>query len=134
MGQTMNKYSMLNGQLPGTRTITSGYRNYALGSIKSDHVMGRALDVVGSNLVGLQGLTRAAGGFAEFHGSGQGRHLHMVPNAAQGDTSSPVGGGASSTYNYTINVEGGPNAHPQEVARLVMEEIERTSRNRRERS
>jgi len=135
MSQTMNKYSALDGQLPGTRTITSGYRNYALGSIKSDHVMGRALDVVGSNLVGLQGLTQAAGGFAEFHGSGKGRHLHMVPNAAQGDTSSPAGGGgASSTYNYTINVEGGPNAHPQEVARLVMAEIERTSRNRRERA
>jgi len=83
----------------------------------------------------LQGLTQAAGGFAEFHGSGKGRHLHMVPNAAQGDTSSPAGGGgASSTYNYTINVEGGPNAHPQEVARLVMAEIERTSRNRRERA
>ena len=124
---------MLNGQLPGTRTITSGYRNYALGSIRSDHVMGRALDVVGSNLVGLQSLTQAAGGFAEYHGSGQGRHLHMVPNAP-GDTSSPAGGGATSTYNYTINVEGGPNAHPQEVARLVMQEIERTSRNRRERA
>jgi hypothetical protein len=132
LGSTMNKYNMLNGQLPGTRMITSGYRNYALGSINSDHVMGRALDVVGSNLNGLQSLTQANGGFAEFHGSGSGRHLHMVPNA-QGDTAGPVGGGGS-TYNYNINVEGGPNAHPQEVARLVMDEIERTSRNRRERA
>lgn len=134
MGKTMTKYSMLNGQMPGQRTITSGYRNYALGSVRSDHVMGRALDVVGSNLAGLANLTNAQGGFAEMHGSGKGRHLHMVPNAAEGDVTGTPGGSGSTTYNYNINVEGGPNADSAEVAELVMAAIQQTSRDSRERA
>ena len=134
MGKTMTKYNMINGQLPGQRMITSGYRNYALGSVRSDHVMGRALDVVGSNLGGLANLTNSMGGFAEMHGSGKGRHLHMVPNAAEGDVMGTPGGGGSTTYNYNINVEGGPNADSGEVAELVMAAIQETARDVRERA
>jgi hypothetical protein len=55
---------------------------------------------------------------------------------ATGDTSTSRGGlgGGSNTNNYTINVSGGPNANAQEVASLVMGEIQNLNRSNRERS
>ena len=131
---TLAAHGRISGGLPGKRTITSGYRNYALGSINSDHVTGKALDIVGSNLGAYQTGIKNAGGFAEFHGMGDSRHLHTVP--AAGDTSTSRGGlgGGSNTNNYTINVAGGPNANAQEVASLVMNEIQNLNRSNRERS
>ena len=131
---TLAAHGRISGGLSGKRTITSGYRNYALGSINSDHVTGKALDIVGDNLGAYQQGIKRGGGFAEFHGSGGGRHLHTVP--ATGDTSTSRGGlgGGSNTNNYTINVSGGPNANAQEVASLVMGEIQNLNRSNRERS
>lgn len=49
-----------------------------------DHQNGRALDLVGNGLSAYAKATRAAGGYAAFHGSGSTRHLHAV----HGDTTS----------------------------------------------
>jgi hypothetical protein len=133
MAGTLAAHGRISGGLPGKRTITSGYRNYALGSSNSDHVTGRALDLVGDNLGAYQRGIKSGGGYAEFHGMGDSRHLHAVP--AIGDTSTSQGGmGTSNTSNYTINVTGGPNANAQEVASLVMNEIQNLQRTNRERS
>jgi hypothetical protein len=131
LAQTMAKHNQINSMVGGSRTITSGYRNFALGSMNSDHVNGRALDLVGSNLGSYANAMNASGGFAEFHGSGQGRHLHTVPGPI-GDTNGPAGSGGT-TNNYTINVAGGPNADAREVAQIVMSEIQRVQQNHKER-
>lgn len=133
MAGTLAAHDRISGGLAGKRTITSGYRNYALGSSNSDHVTGRALDLVGDNLGAYQRGIKSGGGYAEFHGMGDSRHLHAVP--AIGDTSTSQGGmGTSNTNNYTINVTGGANANAQEVASLVMNEIQNLERTNRERS
>jgi hypothetical protein len=133
MAGTLAAHNRISGGLAGKRTITSGYRNYALGSSNSDHVTGRALDLVGDNLGAYQRGIKSGGGYAEFHGMGDSRHLHAVP--AIGDTSTSQGGmGTSNTNNYTINVTGGANANAQEVASLVMNEIQNLERTNRERS
>ena len=126
----MAAHARISGGLAGNRRITSGQRNFNLGSSRSDHLTGNALDLVGANLGGYASRVNAGGGFAEMHGVGDTRHLHAVP---MGD-SSPKGGGGSGggNYNYTINVTGGPNAN--EVANLVMAQIQNTERSHRERS
>lgn len=130
--QTMSKHNAINSMVGGQRQVTSGYRNFALGSINSDHKNGRALDLVGSNLGSYAKAMVNSGGFAEFHGSGQGRHLHTVPGP-MGDTSRPASSGGESVQNYTLNVYGGPNADATEVARLVMNELQKTQRSNKER-
>lgn len=134
MAGTLAAHDRISGGLSGKRTITSGYRNYALGSSNSDHVTGRALDLVGDNLGAYQQGIKSGGGYAEFHGMGDSRHLHAVP--AMGDTSMSQGGmgSTSSTNNYNISVTGGPNANSREVATLVMNELQNIERSNRERS
>lgn len=130
--RTMTAHGQLDSMLTGKRTITSGWRNFNLGSPSSDHVMGRAYDLTGQNLGQYKSLIDASGGFAEFHGSGGSRHLHVVPNTsgAVGDASSPVGSmmtsaaGSTSYNNYTINVNGADHS-PQEIADMVMVELDR---------
>jgi len=130
--RTMTAHSQFDSMLTGKRTITSGWRNFNLGSPSSDHVMGRAYDLTGQNLGQYKSLIDASGGFAEFHGSGGSRHLHVVPNTsgAVGDASSPVGSmmtgaaGSTSYNNYTINVNGADHS-PQEIADMVMVELDR---------
>jgi hypothetical protein len=80
-----------------------------------------------------------SGGFAEFHGSASSRHLHVVPPL--GDTSVTrvtSGKGTSSSGGVavapvTVNVYGAQNQSPQEIAKQVIQEIERAQRNWRER-
>ena len=129
--QTMAKHKQIDSTIGGNRVITSSYRNFALGSMNSDHLSGRAIDLVGSNLGSYANAMNASGGFAEFHGQGKARHLHAVPGPMGDSTSSAKG---NNTYNYSINVAGGPNADAQEVASLVMSEIRRIEQSRRERS
>jgi hypothetical protein len=140
--QTMGRHAAMNSQLSGTRQITSAYRNYALGSPSSDHVMGRAYDLVGQNLGAYSKLVHANGGFAEFHGNNANRHLHVVPGpGAMGDTSvpsfgrMPTGtsspGGSSVTNNITVN--GAPGQSPEAIAAVVIQKIEARERNMRER-
>jgi hypothetical protein len=129
MAQTLSRHNQIDSMVGGKRSITSGYRNFALGSMNSDHVNGRALDLVGQNLVGYKDAVNSSGGFAEFHGGGKSRHLHAVPGPI-GDTSSPVSGGGGGTV---INVYPGQNADANEVANLVMMKMQSAERSRRER-
>lgn len=144
LSQTMARHSAVDGMLSGTRSITSSYRTYALGSPSSDHATGRAIDLVGANLGQYKQLTERAGGFAEFHGRGASRHLHVVPGpGAIGDTmvpasmkapsvmASPSMSGGSNNY-YTFNINGS-NASPDEIANRVMAKIKDQQRAERER-
>ena len=135
---------MMDSALVGKRTITSAYRTDGLGSPSSDHVMGRAYDLVGQNLGGYSKMVHANGGFAEFHGINSNRHLHVVPGPGDGTgdtrvarrTSSRTQGGASSNINnnYTINVEAGPNATAEQIANITMRKIKLMQDNQRQRS
>ena len=142
LGQTMARHNSINSAIPGRRTITSGYRTVGLGSLNSDHVTGRALDIVGQNLGSYAVATRNAGGFAEFHGSGDTRHLHAVPGpGAIGDTLTPASNQmgiptsatvSSGTNSFTFHINGGQN-NPEEIANMVMAKIKNTEQRVRER-
>jgi hypothetical protein len=142
LATTLNRHSMMDSALVGKRTITSAYRTVGLGSPSSDHVMGRAYDLVGQNLGGYSKMVHANGGFAEFHGTNANRHLHVVPGPGIGDTmvpkrmSGPIQGGASAntSNNYTINVEAGPNATAEQIANITMRKIKLMQDNQRQRS
>lgn len=135
LGHTLAVHRAIDGRLGGRRTVTSTVRNVALGSGNSDHVTGRALDVTGSNLNGYARHVRAAGGFAEFHGSGSGRHLH----AAIGDTPRPRASSSSSdAAGDVIIIQPGAiivdrPASTVELDRAVASGIRRYVRERRER-
>jgi hypothetical protein len=143
LSQTMDRHNAVNSSVAGKRTITSSYRTTGLGSLNSDHVTGRAIDIVGQNLGSYAVATRNAGGFAEFHGSGDRRHLHAVPGpGAIGDTLTPssnqmstpttatVASGGSS---FTFHINGGQN-NPEEIANMVMAKIRTTEQRIRERT
>jgi len=142
LSQTMARHAGINSQLTGKRNITSAYRTTGLGSINSDHIMGRAIDLTGQNLGQYARLTHENGGFAEFHGVGAARHLHAVPGpGAMGDTSVPSFGkipqstpaqsGSGSTNNITVN--GAPGQSPEAIAAAVIRQIDARDRNIRER-
>lgn len=138
LSQTMARHAAMDGQLTGTRTVTSSLRNYALGSPSSDHANGSAYDLVGQNLGQYARLVHANGGFAEFHGSAATRHLHVVPGPGIGDTSSvrPMSkvstnsGGVTNYYSFEIN---GANASPEAIANMVIAKIDSRDRSNRER-
>lgn len=141
LSQTMNRHSSLNSQVPGNRSITSAWRNTNLGSINSDHVTGRAYDLVGQNLGKYATIAREGGGFAEFHGNFNKRHLHVVPGAGPtGDTSMPAGkmvsgSGSGSTVNNYYNVEiNGANMSPEAIANVVMQKLDSRNKAIRERA
>jgi hypothetical protein len=144
LSQTMGRHASMDGALTGKRTVTSGYRNFGLGSMNSDHVTGRAYDLVGQNLGQYQSLVKSTGGFAEFHGVNGARHLHVVPGSgAMGDRSVPVmsGGGAPSVQmsggsggnNYNFYVSGNQNASAKEIADMVMQKVQEVERSNQER-
>jgi len=142
ISQTMARHDAINGSIAGSRSITSGYRTYGLGSLNSDHITGRAIDLVGQNLGSYAVATRNAGGFAEFHGSGGDRHLHAVPGpGAIGDTLTPSSNQmstttsatvASGTSSYTFHINGGQN-NPEQIANMVMAKIKNSEQRTRER-
>lgn len=144
LSQTMGRHAQMNGMLTGTRTVTSSFRTNGLGSINSDHVTGRAYDLVGQNLGQYQSLVRNTGGFAEFHGVNGARHLHVVPGSgAMGDRTVPVMAGAGATpvrmssgsggNNYNFYVSGNQNASAKEIADMVMQKVQEVERSNRER-
>ena len=142
LGQTMARHNAINSSIAGNRSITSGYRTYGLGSLNSDHVTGRAIDLVGQNLGSYAVATRNAGGFAEFHGSGGARHLHAVPGpGAIGDTLTPASNQmsavtsatvSSGSNSFTFHINGGQN-NPEEIANIVMAKIKNAEQRVRER-
>ena len=140
LGRTMARHSYFDGTLPGKRTITSAWRNFGLGSLKSDHLTGNAYDLTGQNLVGYANAVNGSGGFAEFHGSGDGRHLHVVPGQTPiGDSVSSMspmvsGGSGGGSYAYTINVYPSAGQDSAAIAQEVMNRIEAKEKSVRERS
>ena len=140
LAQTMSRHAMFDGSLTGSRTVTSSYRDFALGSINSDHVTGKAYDLTGQNLGQYARLVHANGGFAEFHGTMADRHLHVVPG--MGDTAMPSmttpmttgGGGGGKTVTNYYNVEiNGANQSPEQIANMVMAKIDERERSMSER-
>lgn len=124
--RTLQSHGALDRMTSGKRTMTSGIRTNNLGSINSDHLTGRAYDLTGQNLGAYASNVKATGGFAEFHGTGGSRHLHVVPGA-MGDTASPVGigmgGPAGTVNNYNIVVNPPPGSSPEAIANEVMNRI-----------
>ena len=141
LSKTLDAHDRLNTGA-GNRLITSSYRNYSLGSSNSDHVNGRAYDLVGDNLISYRDAVQRDGGFAQFHGDTKNRHLHVVPRI--GDSMSPayamvagVGSATSSqssgapVYNITVN---GAGSNPEEIANMVMHKIKVNEKISKERS
>jgi hypothetical protein len=133
---TLGKH-MAFDQMAGKRTITSGVRNYNLGSPSSDHTTGAAYDLTGDNLGAYANSVNGAGGFAEFHGAAGTRHLHVVPPMGDSMTPALVGAmaasGGSTSNSYSIVVNGGSDS-ADVIARKVMDEIERNNRSNQERA
>lgn len=133
-------HGRLSRGIPGRRSITSMMRNYNLGSLSSDHASGRAYDLVGDNLGMYQKAVLGEGGYADFHGRGGNRHLHVVPNGV-GDTATPymgagsmdlgmAGGGAS---NINVQVYAAPGMNEEALANAVIRKINAAQRNMAER-
>lgn len=143
LSQTMARHQAMDGQLTGKRNVTSSWRNWNLGSSNSDHVTGRAYDLVGQNLGQYAKLVHSNGGFAEFHGNLASRHLHVVPGPVPGVGDTPVpaintktvssaNSTASGPGQYTININGA-NASPEAIANMVMAKLDDRERKYRER-
>lgn len=136
---TLGQHGQFDAGLAGSRQITSGIRDFALGSPSSDHAAGRAYDLVGDQLGMYANRVRDAGGFAEFHGRGGSRHLHVVPDIGpMGDTATPTIArpslsGGSMSQNVTFNITAGDSATPEQIAQAVMVKLARAERTARER-
>jgi hypothetical protein len=131
--KTMSSHGKFDGMFGGKRTVTSGVRGDNLGSLGSDHVSGAAFDMTGDNLVGYANAVNGSGGFAEMHGEGEERHLHVVPPV--GDTASSHDGGTSGgasgdTFHIAIN---GSHHDPHMIVGMVMSRIQSEQRSARER-
>jgi hypothetical protein len=143
LSQTMARHQAMDGQMTGKRTVTSSWRDHNLGSSNSDHVTGRAYDLVGQNLGKYATMVHSNGGFAEFHGNMAERHLHVVPGPTPGvgDTTVPAmntkaisAGGSTSTGpgNYSITINGA-NQSPEAIANMVVAKLNDRERSYRER-
>lgn len=87
-GSTVAQHSAIDSAIGGRRQVTNAFvgGGGVPGAPSSgDHEAGRALDLIGSNLNTYAQAVRGLGGYAAFHGSGKGRHLHAA--FAAGDTS-----------------------------------------------
>jgi len=138
--RTLSSHSKFDSALTGSRNVTSAFRTFGLGSPSSDHAAGRAYDLTGQNLGQYAKMVSDSGGFAEFHGAGGSRHLHVVPplgdttvTKASSGRGGSTGGGSVATAPVTVNVYGAENQSPQEIAKRVIYEIEKAQRNFRER-
>lgn len=142
LGRTLRRHDYMDGMLTGKRNMTSSFRTDNLGSINSDHVTGRAYDLTGQNLGAYSQMVNRSGGFAEFHGRGGSRHLHVVPGETPvGDNTAPYmgnvalsSGSSSSTSNYNITVQGSPGMDVNQLADAVMARLQRAERSNRERA
>lgn len=141
LSKTLSSHSALSSSIPGKRVITSSYRNFALGSLNSDHLTGHALDLVGDNLISYRDAVNRGGGFAEFHGGlGDNRHLHVVPNTRGiGDTATQVAPMTSSNsssdsviVNNTFNISGA-DAGKEDLVNTIISRINSSIRDARER-
>lgn len=138
---TMMTHRRFNSMIAGSRSVTSSLRGHNLGSMSSDHAAGRAYDLVGQNLGLYRSAVLANGGYAEFHGAGGSRHLHVVPGSTpMGDTATPYMGGATMTptvqggsTNINVQVYGTPGMNEEALANAVVRKIESQQRSMAER-
>lgn len=113
LARTLARHSTISAGMTGMRitNLLTGGGGHGRGS--GDHQAGRAIDVQGPRLGDYVRRVREAGGFAELHGTGAGRHAHAV----MGDTASPRGGNtAGGDVNVSVPV--------QVIGRLNADEIE----------
>ena len=108
--------------------ITSGIRGWGLGSARSDHLRGRAMDVKGPHLGSYANAVRAAGGYAALHGSGASRHLHVVPRTHRPQ---PVMAGGD-TLHAEVHLHGG-NIRPFDARQAVISGLREAERSKRQR-
>lgn len=140
LSATMAAHRRIDRGVPGSRRVTSSYRTWALGSPGSDHATGRAIDLTGSNLNTYARKVREAGGFAEHHGSGAGRHLHAVPagdtpRARYHDGAAGTGGDGGTLIVFedgAIRIDG-TGLTPEELEAAIAAAVARYDRDRRER-
>ena len=136
---TMSQHGRFDMGIAGSRTITSAFRTNNLGSMSSDHAAGKAYDLTGNNLGLYKTSVLNAGGYADFHGAGGSRHLHVVPpEGPVGDRTTPYMGssvpsGGSNEFNYNITVNASEGMDEMALANLVVEKIERKQRMMSER-
>jgi hypothetical protein len=129
--KTLRSHAYASAASPGKQRVTNVlYGQYA----GSDHVNGRALDLIGSGLNTYAKNVRAMGGYAEHHGSGPDRHLH----AAFGDTARPrakaMSGGRGDTFEFNAPLVGQVVANQEiDVERAVQRGIRAFVREREER-
>lgn len=107
--------------------VTSGIRDWNLGSTRSDHRAGRAMDVRGPFLGAYAARVRESGGYAAMHGVGPGRHLHVAPRGMP-----EPGGGDSTVYDIDIHTGGAP-VRPFDLRNAVDAGIRQAERRRAER-
>lgn len=107
--------------------VTSGIRDFGLGSARSDHRFGRAMDVRGPFLGAYARRVRESGGYAAMHGVGPGRHLHVAPRGMP-----EAGGDVTNVYDIDIHTGGGP-VRPFDLRNAVDAGIRQAERRRRER-
>ena len=108
--------------------ITSGVRSWGLGSARSDHLRGRAMDVKGPHLGSYANAVRAAGGYAALHGQGANRHLHVVPRTHR-PQAEMVGG---DTLHAEVHFHGG-NPRPFDARQAVISGLREAERRKRQR-
>ena len=138
---TMMAHRRFNSTIAGSRSVTSSLRGHNLGSMSSDHAAGRAYDLVGQNLGLYKSAVLAGGGYADFHGAGGSRHLHVVPGSTpMGDTATPYMGGGMMTpavqggsTNINVQVYGTPGMDEEALANAVVRKIESQQRSMAER-
>jgi len=153
LSNTMDVHDRINSMLTGKRQVTSSYRTDMLGSPSSDHAAGRAYDLTGENLGEYMRMVQRIGGFAEYHGFGPSRHLHVVPpsnvpsfisqsryRGRYGDTRTtradrPGNNGPTGQMGapVTVNVYAAPGQSEATIAKKVVEAIEQRERQYRER-
>lgn len=117
----------------GSRLVTSGARSWGWGGLGSDHdpLHHRAYDLTGSYLNAYKATVERLGGFAEFHGSGSGRHLHAVGDSPRpARVSSTAGGGDT----YTVTFGDVIVRSEVDIERAVAEGISRARREGDERA
>jgi hypothetical protein len=131
--------SLLTAGVPGTHRVTN-----VLGG-DNDHASGRAFDVVGPHLNQITSRARDAGMYAELHGTGNQRHLHVagafdsMPQASGGTRQSMMPSlarsrSASSTViNQTVTVVAGPGQSVDQLASAVVSKSLRMARDAMER-
>lgn len=86
LGASLAGHAAAEAASPGSRTITSGIRNWGLASSTSGHATGSSLDVSGSYMASYASNVRRFGGYAKQHDNGSGLHVHTD----WGDTPTPA--------------------------------------------